>query len=665
MSPSAQDKTRIDGSSGARPLANALSMGFAKTPDGVPSIIDEDLGTKARINVLNKSIIDIANDMGIFADLPAALDHHDTELRERVTALRKIVLPLIGSLSRHIDLQMSSPLPITIGKGPTTISGHDIVVELPTTAYFFVDPNIGNDPSYYFVDATHGDDSNSGTSPDQAWRTIDKINNTTFTPGDVIAFKRGEEWHETLSPPSSGTSGNPITFTAYGSGALPLINGADSISGWTLDSGNVWQASVSWEVRNVYLDGAKMIQGLPQNVSDYGSVASKAAIGVNDWFWEDATNTLFAYATSDPDTLYTSSGVEGSRGSYGIDINSKDFVTIEYIEVKYGSQNIIVRGSSDNTILDKLIISFANYNGISIEDASTNTTVQNSHSHDNGKLFVSGDGNAGNNGHGVQIITTGAGTVVENNQLYDNAEDGIQVGPSANTAYTLKNNNIYGNHEDGIDLKEGDVTNSLVIWNDIHDNHVVGVIAHINAIGVWILENTISGNGSVAIWIQHYVTSVKIHANLIYDNGVIGTTDYTGDVREGIRIQPGSSLTLIEIFQNTIYHSGDDQPIRLMAYSDNVQIKNNIIVSTDTDAAIITNTVLTGLVEQYNLVHNSNGTAVISINGTTYDRFDVNDGTYTAAEDLGQNTIDADPDFVDTRSDDYRLNSTSPAEQAG
>jgi len=88
----------------------------------------------------------------------------------------------------------------------------------------------------YYV-AAAGNDSNSGTSAASPWQTIAKVNAATFSPGDSILFHRGDVWYGTsLVAPSSGASGSPITFGAYGSGANPQIKGsiALSTSGYTL-----------------------------------------------------------------------------------------------------------------------------------------------------------------------------------------------------------------------------------------------------------------------------------------------------------------------------------------------------------------------------------------------------------------------------------------------
>ena len=63
----------------------------------------------------------------------------------------------------------------------------------------------------YFVDASNGNDNKTGTSPITAWRSISKINNSSFLPGDSILFLRNEIWREQLIVSSSGEEGNPIT----------------------------------------------------------------------------------------------------------------------------------------------------------------------------------------------------------------------------------------------------------------------------------------------------------------------------------------------------------------------------------------------------------------------------------------------------------------------
>lgn len=87
----------------------------------------------------------------------------------------------------------------------------------------------------YYVKNT-GNDSNSGTSDAQAWAhhpwMIGWTGRVVLKPGDVVYMKRGDTWTITnpatyfMTATQSGTSGNPITTTCYGTitDPLPLIN---------------------------------------------------------------------------------------------------------------------------------------------------------------------------------------------------------------------------------------------------------------------------------------------------------------------------------------------------------------------------------------------------------------------------------------------------------
>ena len=72
----------------------------------------------------------------------------------------------------------------------------------------------------YYVDSENGNDINDGTSEETAWKSLEKVNETTFKPGDKLRFKRGCSW-------GSGEKGNPITIDAYGDvkDGRPVING--------------------------------------------------------------------------------------------------------------------------------------------------------------------------------------------------------------------------------------------------------------------------------------------------------------------------------------------------------------------------------------------------------------------------------------------------------
>lgn len=93
----------------------------------------------------------------------------------------------------------------------------------------------------YYVDAVSGSDSAAGTSTTTAWKTLAKVNATTFRAGDSVLFQAGQKWDGQLRPKGSGASGNPITLSSYGSGPKPVIDAKSLASG-----GAIYLINQSW-----------------------------------------------------------------------------------------------------------------------------------------------------------------------------------------------------------------------------------------------------------------------------------------------------------------------------------------------------------------------------------------------------------------------------------
>jgi hypothetical protein len=80
----------------------------------------------------------------------------------------------------------------------------------------------------YYV-SPQGDDALDGRTEAMAWRSVSRVNERRFAPGDVVMFQRGGIWRQALKPKSSGTLESPVTFTAYGRGEHPLFVGSDDV----------------------------------------------------------------------------------------------------------------------------------------------------------------------------------------------------------------------------------------------------------------------------------------------------------------------------------------------------------------------------------------------------------------------------------------------------
>jgi len=79
----------------------------------------------------------------------------------------------------------------------------------------------------YYVDATAGDDSRNGLSPELAWRSLDRVNAQVFQAGDQLLFRAGIRHSGQLKPQGSGTvvrgETKVIIVRMCGSGSKPHI----------------------------------------------------------------------------------------------------------------------------------------------------------------------------------------------------------------------------------------------------------------------------------------------------------------------------------------------------------------------------------------------------------------------------------------------------------
>ncbi len=116
----------------------------------------------------------------------------------------------------------------------------------------------------YYVSAA-GSDANGGTSPATAWKTIAKVNSFTYAANDSILFNRGDVFSGTVI-----VNRNNLNFSAYGTGARPLISGFTTIRSWTSIGGGVYESSVAAKsnLNMVSINGRPQQRGRYPNFSD-------------------------------------------------------------------------------------------------------------------------------------------------------------------------------------------------------------------------------------------------------------------------------------------------------------------------------------------------------------------------------------------------------------
>src|SRR5262252_5398596 len=82
-------------------------------------------------------------------------------------------------------------------------------------------------PRFFFVDSALGRDSAPGTSTRWPWRSINRVNQGSYKPGDTILFRGGQRFEGSLNFTARNASGSadaPIIVSSYGDGRATIVS---------------------------------------------------------------------------------------------------------------------------------------------------------------------------------------------------------------------------------------------------------------------------------------------------------------------------------------------------------------------------------------------------------------------------------------------------------
>ena len=194
----------------------------------------------------------------------------------------------------------------------------------------------------YYISNT-GNDNATGTSPTTAWATLAKLQTITLQPGDVVRLEKGGEWREQLYSDAKGAVDKAIKYDCYGSGARPLVNGADLFDdNWVSELG-IWCQTVAY-VGDVVFDGDFQLRvptavqvGTTPNSYHWDPVTGKLCVS------EDPITGLYENAVRTPVIFYDR--VRNVRHN-NIDARNADRVGLSGPDAGYG----ILAWQSENFI---------------------------------------------------------------------------------------------------------------------------------------------------------------------------------------------------------------------------------------------------------------------------------------------------------------------------
>lgn len=407
------------------------------------------------------------------------------------------------------------------------LEGCNSFTDLPTTPTYYSAP--ASTGTTYYVDPA-GDDSNSGTSAEEAWQTLQKVADVGLEPGDTVLLKAGAVLTGgVMFHPGNlvSSEAEPVRFARYGTGPDPIVTAAAEVRG--LQFYNVGAV----RVERLELRGAGARDAQQHGLEFYTDVAGRR-----------------------PTIEVRGVTVRGFRDGIAVGSWAGE---AGYAGIKIEDCEVTANGNNGLSIFAEHLWSPGRY-----FTPHRNVVVQRVRSHKN-------VGRAGENS-GFGILAYGIqGGVIEQCAVWENGATGGRSGAGPFGIMVMSSNDVvvrrcYAHHNmsttvdgGGIDL-DGDCINCTIEHCYTHDNYAAGYfMAAFNGSGEY------SGN--------------TIRFNVSENDG------RRNSPRAGIsvwRMSPLSSFINNRIYGNTVFLSRESSAaaaaLDLRSRTTNLQVMNNIFV---------------------------------------------------------------------------------------
>jgi hypothetical protein len=227
----------------------------------------------------------------------------------------------------------------------------------------------------YYVDCTLGNDAADGQSPSTGWRSLARVSQQVFRPGDSILLKRGTTCAGMLWPKGSGAAEATITIGAWGDGPLPRIqSGPDHEAALKLFNQEYWD-----------IEDLELIGGQPHGLFVSGNQGILHHVHVRNVMVHDVSGDVKA---KEGGLLVISPGKVEQRFDDVVVDGVTAYGTSQWAGILVGggdfgfppestfSTNVVVRNSIVHDVQGDGIILFRINNGVIENSVSWNTGMQ-------------------------------------------------------------------------------------------------------------------------------------------------------------------------------------------------------------------------------------------------------------------------------------------------
>lgn len=296
----------------------------------------------------------------------------------------------------------------------------------------------------YYV-SPHGDDFNSGNSPDDAWRSIEKLNEVKFVPGSKILFEGGEvfEGNLLLTEEDGNDPLKPVLISTYGNGKA-TIQAGDSYGIYVYNTAGI-------KIDNLIIAGSGMYTNQDSGIQ----------------FFNDLPGDVKLQKVE-----IVNSEVYGFR-NFGIVIGAYN--------QNSGFNDVLIENNKVHDCLDVGISSYGHFSSNKKGYAHSNITVRNCEVYN-----IEGYNKPSHSGNGI-VLADVQFSVIEYSTVYDCGKGNTNCGGPVGIWYwdadsvTIQHNEAYnissgtGCDGGGFDL-DGGVTNGIMQYNYSHDNDGAGYL---------------------------------------------------------------------------------------------------------------------------------------------------------------------------------------------
>ncbi|MBT4791343.1 MAG: hypothetical protein HON90_07215 [Halobacteriovoraceae bacterium] len=463
-----------------------------------------------------------------------------------------------------------------------------------------------------YIDATNGNDANSGESSCLAFKTLYKAS-ASLLDGMTVNLKKGETWfNEYLL-----IDKNNITVDAYGSGNDPIINGSKEINGWIHEGSGIYSLIVN-HAENAQGGGLGNLSRDSVMMTfrpwDTDATTTFASAIDHSFSYVYATKTLYIKSSTDPDL----SSFRASTKLFGIETRDDSEILVQNIKITRFSLNAVYFYDCVNCTAKNLTITngggtitgansgggSADYiyagNGIEFDNNSTGGLVENVtidsifDSCISPQIYISNQtmnnitfknstlSKCGYAGVEISILYNGgsvnntlSNTTIENLTISDvgTGWSKIRYGEFDENKGTANGIIIESGADPTGATSSGNVSGTIIRDTKINGSKGTGILLKGEVGDVTIQRSLINGSSGYGIFVfanpSEVPTTPKInlYSSLVYDNS-----------KAGFSYSLGSALGF-ELIHNTFSNNGSVIQLEVYLHNGSGVVKNNIFQS--------------------------------------------------------------------------------------